>query len=374
MNEKRLNEVAVERKTLSTNIGDILYDCNGLTGSHLASVLQNNFPLAMWLLNTSMSSTMRTKVQSGFNVLHRGTEKWELEVPGSVYSELFKTTSSDCCWVAPDFAKCSGTVPVNLLCLKDCDTVEDELVGNILKASDRDIVPDLVAQGQTLSTIKKNIARLSFAFLTAYTAVLGVSDSATDILKPFHGLLDVLENPAVMHFSGTSLLPAFDQLGCRLDVLNGSGNYVIAVHPLIMNAIDAAVQPGQFGTLPTGWARENGTLTFHGVGFIVDKMVPVDIANATGEAWLLDSESVGLFLATNLLVGDDFIRYSGLDDSANCGQECTYYYNLGATFGNDANRLAVVTDIPFNSACASAVGDLGNIIQPKTLVPSALSK
>lgn len=370
LDTRMLDAVAVDMKNLSTNFGDIVYDCYGMEGATLKSEMQNRFPLVTWLLNTRLSQSMRSISTRGMMAIHKDTDgKWVMEVPRTIWSELPTSTAEECCWLPFDFAKCAGYVPLNLLCLKDCEEVMDVFVGRLLRPGE---VAPLSYAGESLETVKRRIARLSMAFFTAHNIILGVDGVYTDTLKPFHGLLSVMENQAVLALYGTSILSAFDSLGCRLAVLGGADSSIIAVNPIIMRSIEAEVRPGQNGELPAGWSMVNGRLRFYGIPFIEDKTVPVDLDAGTGEAWLLDGDAVGVFMGTDLAPADNFI-YKNSDPAAaadGCRTDCTYYYNFGAAFNNNANKLAKIVDIPIDSACASAIGDLGGLIVPETLIPN----
>lgn len=382
VNTKQLENAAVDIRELSSNFADIAADCYGLDGKNIKSELQNRFPLATWLLGTSMSRQMRARATSGLINLHRetvtdesgSTTQWVLEVPGNIFTTLPTSTANECCWVVPDFDTCSGKVPLNLLCLKDCDSIFDSLVYDVQRIGARDVVPGIAYRGESMATVNRRIARLAMAFYTAQNVILGMDGTYTDTLKPFHGLLAVLENPAIVKINGSSILGAFDSLWCRLAVLGGASGYRIAVHPLTLSAIEKIARPGQDGRYPDGWSRVDGDVRFHGIRFIEDVNVPVDIAEGTGEAWVLHEDSIGLFLGTDLMVGDSFIKESGIDTSENnCGARCDYYYNFGAAFGRDAAKLAVIQDIPLDSNCTAYLGDLAGIIQPKTLIPGAVA-
>lgn len=369
LDTRMLDAVAVDMKELSTNIGDIVYDCYGMEGATLKSEMQNRFPLVDWLLNTRLSQSMRGISSRGMMAVHKDENgKWVMEVPRTIWSELPESTANECCWLPFDFAKCAGTVPLNLLCLKDCDEILDIFVGRLLRPGN---IPELSYAGESLNDVKRRVARLSMAFFTAKNIILGLDGVYTNTLKPFHGLLSVMENQAVIALYGNSILAAFDSLGCRLDVLGGYESSIIAVNPIVFSAIDAAVQPGQNGELPAGWTRVNGELRFKGIRFLLDKTVPVDLTDGTGEAWLLNGEVVGAFMGTDLAPTEDFIyRNSDPDTAANgCRTDCTYYYNFGAAFNNNANKLAKIVDIPLNAVCSNAIGDLGGLIVPETLIP-----
>lgn len=371
MNIRTLDNVAVDMKQLSTNFGDIAYDCYGMDGATLKTELQNRFPVVMWLLGTRLSRTVISGASRNMMGLHKNEDgEWVLEVPRTIWTTLPASTENECCWLPFDFAKCAGNVPLKLLCLKDCENILDGFVSEIIKPGR---IEGISSAGESLASVKRRIARLSMAFLTAQNVMLGVDNAATTVLKPFHGLLQVMENPAVTSIDGTNILAAFDELGCRMDVIGGFEDTVIAVNPIIYSSIEAEVRPGQNGELPAGWARRGDRLYFKGIAFIEDRLVPVDTANGTGDAWILNGDAIGAYLATDLAPTDRFIREAGTEETqANgCRTECTYYYNFGAVFNNNANKLAVISDIPVSTACAGTLGSLGGLIVPKTLIPEA---
>lgn len=371
MDIKRLDNESVDIKALATNIGDIAYDCYGMDGATLKTELQNRFPLVMWLLGTRLSSTVMSAATRNMVGIHKDEDgEWVIEVPRTIWSELPTSTENECCWLPFDFAKCAGNVPLKLLCLKDCDKILDNFVGDLIRPGR---IEGLASSGETLASVKKRIARLSMAFLTARNVILGVDNAYTDTLKPFHGLLQVMENPAVTNIYGGNILSAFDELACRLSVLGDFAGTVIAVNPLIYGAIDAEIRPGQNGELPANWERRGDTLYFKGIRFIQDRLIPVDVANGTGDAWVLNSDAVGAYLATDLAPTDRFIRTTGsvAEAADGCFVDCTYYYNFGAVFNNNANKLAVISDIPVASACTNVLTDLAGLINPETLIPEA---
>lgn len=368
-----LKNEAVDIKTLSTNYIDIISDCGGIEDFQPKTVLQNRFPLAVWLLNTPFARYLRQRSTDAENFTRSSEANVirDMKIPGSVWTLAPENSSDDCCWTMPDFAKCASDVPLYGLCLKDCDNIYEDLFYRRLGITSRQSLDGISRTGESMKEVNRRIQRLWMAFYTAHTIVLGTSNTSDNITKPFHGLVEVLENEAVMSIYGANILGGFASLGCRLDVLGGTG-YVFAVNPIIMNAIEAVVTPDANGKYPYGWSRQNGELYFHGIGFIPDPMVPVDLANSTGEVWLLAGDSVGAFLATNLMPEGDFVIEDDFTEQTKangCGTLCTYLYNFGAVANNNAQRLAVITDIPFNSNCADSIGDLGGIIQPNTLIP-----
>lgn len=369
--EKLLEQVAVDSKELATNFSEI----GGMCVENLVpkNEIQNRFPLATWLLNTPLSNEMRRRVLNR-NIYYRKVDgKVMVAVPQTtVWSELPASTSGECCWVLPDFDSCSGEVPVNLLCLKDCDDMLDTLMGRQLRYTERDAMPPIAYAGESVETVNKRIARMFMAFYTARNIIQGLDNTYTDQLKPFHGLLQVLENPAVIHIAGESILAAFAEIACRMAVIGYDG-FVFAAHPLVIESIKAVIQPDEYNRLPVGWAYVDGELRFHGTSFIPDKSVPFSIADGTGEVWLLHRDVVGAFLGTDLMPAKDFIFSSANNlgvTAEGCGGVCDYYYNYGSVFNTDARKLAVITGVPASTECLNATADLANLLVPQTLIPA----
>ena len=294
-----------------------------------------------------------------------------MEVPGSVYTLEPVNSGDDCCWTIPDFAKCSGEVPMSMVCLKDCNNIFDDMVYERLRIDRRVSLEGFAREGETLDSVDNRIRHLWMAFYTFHTVILGTMSTSDNIVKPFHGLLEVLQNDAVISISGANILAAFDSIGCRLDVLGGNG-WVFAVNPLIYRSVEEAVRPDERGNLPAGWGRDaNGRLTFHGIGFIDDKLVPVDLEEGTGDIWLIDGEATGMFLGyavgNEKEIDKDFTEQSKADG---CGQMCYYLYNYGTVANNNANRVMVISGVAVSSACTE-INDLAGLINPTTLVPAA---
>lgn len=369
---KMLEEIAVDQKLLSTNFTDVIPECcqNDL---EVKTALMNRHPLYTWLINTQLSRRVRGNLQGrdANCYLVKGEDGYELKLPGSFWTLEPTDTSEECCWVPLDFAKCSGTVPVRRLCLKDCDSIDEELMGRFLRVNSD--FGGVTRAGETYWETKKRIARLSMAFFTVYNLMYGRIGQTTPILKEFHGLFDVMSNAAVVAIPGTNPLSAFDSLWCRLSLLGATDGFVFGLNDITYNSLLAVVTADQFGNLPTGWTRNGDELRFHGIEFIRDRFVPVDMAEGTGEIWLLASDAVGAWLATDLMPADAFIKESGHKEETlqnGCGSSCTFYYNYGTTFNNNANRIAKIVDVPISAACMATTGDMGALIMPTTLIPT----
>lgn len=362
-----------DMKKLSTNFIDIISDCKSLEDFEKRNPIQDSYPLVAWLLSTPYAQRMRA-ISTNPQKLHKSTEEgieWEMDTPGSVWTLEPSNSGTDCCWTMPDFAKCDSSVPLFLLCLKDCDNIFDTLIMDRLRINERSDLLGIARSGETVNEVNDRIRKLWFAFYIAHTAVLGTSTTSDNITKPFHGLLEVVEDSAVMKFSGANVLAGFASMGCRLAALDGRDSGIIAVNPLIKMAIEEAVQPDDKGRYPAKWSRVNGELRFMGLRFLEDKLVPVNVTEGIGEAWVLFGDSVGLFLAYNLydayVIRDDFTEKS---KEEGCGELCTYLCNYGTVGSSDANRIMVMQDIAISSACTD-IADLVSLINPSTLIPAA---
>ena len=369
---KMLDARAVDVAKLASNFVDIIADCGGLEDFSLRNTLQDRYPLATWLSETRFSQILRDRSRDP-QKFHHGTGdegEWVMEVPGTVWTLEPTNSSDDCCWTIPDFAKCAGNVPLNMICLKDCDSIFDNMVLERLRVDRRSRLEGFAREGETLEQVENRIRHLWMAFYTFHTVILGTSNTSDNIVKPFHGLLEILQNAAVVSISGANILAAFDSIGCRLDVLGGR-DWVFAVNPLLYRSIEEAVKPDDRGMLPSSWAYDsNRRLTFKGIGFIDDKLVPVDMDTMTGDIWLIDGESTGMFLGyavgNEKEIRNDFTEQTLANG---CGQMCTYLYNYGTVANNNANRVMVISGVAVSSACTE-ISDLASLINPDTLVPA----
>lgn len=371
-NLNRLMRQAVEVQELASNFVDIISDCQSLEDFTLRNALQDRYPLAVWLMETRMSNTLRD-MESDPQRFHKGgadNKQWVMDVPGTVYTLAPANSGDDCCWTIPDFAKCAGSVPMSFVCLKDCDNIFDSLVYDKLRINAKAALERFAREGETINQVENRIRHLWMAFYTMHTAILGTMQTSDNIVKPFHGLLEVLQNDAVVSISGANILAAFDSIACRLAVLGGE-DWVFAVNPLIYRSIKAVIKRDERGEYPDGWSVDaNGRLRFEGIGFIDDKLVPVDMEAMTGDIWLIDGSATGLYLAYDLGREAERDTFTEETKANGCGSECHFLYNFGTVANNNANRVMVISGVPVSSACTE-IADLAELINPTTLVPAA---
>lgn len=370
-NLNRLMRQAVEVQELASNFVDIISDCQSLEDFTLRNALQDRYPLAVWLMETRMSNILRD-MESDPQRFHKGGEdntQWVMDVPGTVYTLAPANSGDDCCWTIPDFAKCAGSVPMSFVCLKDCDNIFDSLVYDKLRINAKAALERFAREGETINQVENRIRHLWMAFYTMHTAILGTMQTSDNIVKPFHGLLEVLQNDAVVSISGANILAAFDSIACRLAVLGGD-DWVFAVNPLIYRSIKAVIKRDERGEYPDGWSVSGDRIRFEGIGFIEDKLVPVDMEAMTGDIWLIDGSATGLYLAYDLGREAERDTFTEETKANGCGSECHFLYNFGTVANNNANRVMVISGVPVSSACTE-IADLAELINPTTLVPAA---
>lgn len=340
-----------------------------------ANPFQNVFPLVSWLMATPASRKTQNAMNRGaWSLSKKEDGKFYIQLPFTYGTTEPKSTQDECCWVPLDLAKCGSNAPLALLCLKSCEPIMDNLVNETRKIKSNDMICYFQREGETIKDAQKRMDLISMAYFTAINVILGTMATGTATLKPFHGLLEVMEDKAVIKIAGANVLSAFDSVGLRLAAL-GDGDYKFACHPLVLEGIKSVIVPGKFnGEYPDGWTKsENGEITFKGHGFVADKLVPCDITAGTGDVWVLEGNTVGLVMGTTFQPSEKFQRHTfGATDnpSEGCGTHCDYYYNFGCAFGTDANRLMVIQGIPMSAATlGDALNVLDLVLKPTTIVP-----
>lgn len=340
-----------------------------------ANPFQNVFPLVSWLMATPASRKMQNAMNRGaWSLSKKEDGKFYIQLPFTYGTTEPKSTQGECCWVPLDLAKCGSNAPLALLCLKSCEPIMDNLVNETRKIKSNDMICYFQREGETIKDAQKRMDLISMAYFTAINVILGTMTTGTATLKPFHGLLEVMEDKAVIKIAGANVLSAFDSVGLRLAAL-GDGDYKFACHPLVLEGIKSVIVPGKYnGEYPDGWTKsENGEITFKGHGFVADKLVPCDITAGTGDVWVLEGNTVGLVMGTTFQPSEKFQRHTfGATDnpSEGCGTHCDYYYNFGCAFGTDANRLMVIQGIPMSAATlGDALNGLDLVLKPTTIVP-----
>lgn len=341
------------------------------SNNRLVNKLQTEFPLVNWLLNTQASKEQKARFSR--DLLDKDENgKWKLKYPYNVWTTPPTDTTGECCWVPFELDASGGTVPIYLLCLKYCEQLLDGFMKDLRKFGSNDLTNYFQREGETVAQAQERMNRISMAFFTAHNVILGTEDTQTPTLKPFHGLVQVLEDKSVLKISGAQIIPAFDSLWCRM-VVQDNDDFVFWAHPLTIEAIKREVVPGKDGKLPEGWSRSGENIFFHGHGFYADKDVSLDETAGTGEVWMLSPQAVGAWMITSLVPGEKYIRetFTHNDRPADgCAGGCKYYYNAGTVWCSDPNKLAVITDVPIGANClGSVLNGLDGLVIPTTLVP-----
>lgn len=368
---------------LASNIGDVAKDCCG-NELDLRGVINREFPIISLLLRTQLSSQLRGNFTNCNTIYKRnedvGRDMYYLQVPASVYSLPVKSTIGECCFAPIDLAKCAGEVPLFRLCLKDCETLDDILMADEIKLNTG--IAGLVNKGMSLRQARLVMDRLSYVFQAGKNIINGVKDLETETQKPFHGLLEVYENPAVIPITAQfGILNAFKSLGCRINAMRGNDTFWFTCHPIVYQAIRSRIHQNVYGELPDGWSKLGneyslykdipmGDLTFNGIPFVLDKNLTPDIVGQTGEVYMISSNAVGMWLKNDLanpkqfggFTDDNFIE-EAYDE---CGSRCMFLYTIGAVVNNNADRIAKIVDIPLDNVCLT--GLQGIDIVPQTLI------
>lgn len=341
------------------------------SNNRLANKLQTEFNLVNWLLNTQASKEEKSRF-SGDLLDKDENGKWKLKYPYNVWTTPPTDTTGECCWVPFELDASGGTVPVYLLCLRYCEQLLDGFMKDIRKFGQTDLINYFQRKGETVAQAQERMNRISMSFFTAWNMILGTEDTQTPTLKPFHGLVQVLEDKSVLKISGAQILAAFDSLWCRM-VVQDNDDFVFWAHPIIIESIKRELVPGKDGKLPEGWSIKGDDIFFHEHGFHADKMVSLDETSGTGEVWMLSPQAVGAWMITSLVPGEKYIRetFTHNDKPADgCAGGCKYYYNAGTVWCSDPNKLAVITDVPIGANClGSVLNGLDGLVIPTTLVP-----
>lgn len=369
----KAKQVDVDELSKYSNIGEVGVNPIDFSDNYPANEFQNSFPLVEWLMNTPVSRSSQSAMDRGEFRPFKGTDgKWHVLTPVKWGTTPPEDTTGECCWVPFDLTKCMDEAIISFLCLKDCYPELDRLIGEKARFQANDMTNFFQRQGENYNEARRRMAEISMAWYTAHNIILGTLDTETPVLKPFHGLLDVMQGADVIKIGGQDIVSAFESVSCR-EALLSDADYFFACHPLVYEGIKTVIREGQYGELPEGWTRVNGQLYFNGHGFIVDKMIPVDLEQGTGDIWVLDRNTLGVVLGTGLVPSENFRKegttFSNTREDG-CAVECMYYYNYGTVFAVDTNKLAVIQNAPIGTNClGSALNGLDLLIQPETIVP-----
>lgn len=288
--------------------------------------------------------------------------KTEVLLGKTIWTELPEEIGTACCHTKPDVNGCLTKAYPMRLCLKDS---YDDLREHFLRMARQgfSLFGGTDAESEYLAELKA-----WFVFFQARDIMYGQVGVTGNNVAPFPGVLDMM-NKAVVSFSGTDVIGAFEQISCRLALLDG--DYVMGAHPLTIRSLEKAVVRG--GVFYQGWSRENGVLMHDGVPILPDINIPLNVENGTGQVWVADLTKAGVYMERNL--SDPFIQeISNYTDSetGDCFNTTTFLKNYGFAYTKDFNAIFRITDIPLDGACLGedVLLGLGSLIQPDTLIPS----
>ncbi|MCL2864551.1 MAG: hypothetical protein FWE25_03310 [Lachnospiraceae bacterium] len=360
-------------------------------GTSYASVRQahpmfDSSPLAMWLLTTNAAQMMRNQFGNGLGTLVKtgnNLSGWNMPLPGLAWTEPPPDTTGACCWVPMELSLCGDTTPLALLCIHRCEDIMDSFIELDRRAGVNDLRGPWQRVGESKRDAMSRWLRINMAFYTAQTLINGHSELETNILKPFHGLIEVMERPSVIAIDGSSVLGAFEQIQCRIDVLGTAGQGSVAwMNPLVLAGVVSQIQPDINGNLPKGWSKNGlGQVSYNAIPLRTDPFMPVDTTGviANGDIWILNSNSTFGFLrepiTPSVRENNPFhiVEEVGSSNRAdNCGHRCEYYYNYGGVDNLNDQLISIIHGVPTSGECSGmALAGLENIINPETLIPRA---
>jgi len=364
--------------------------CRSYAESFLANSLVNGNPLLAWLMNTPLTRRMANIFERGLPmVTYNGDNTATIQLFSEVYTDELPDTTGECCWLAPDIALESQDAFIRLVCLKDCASILERLIQSRQRITANDRLEAFRIQGETVEQARFRLNMMTLAFAQMVNLILGSANLQTGIFKGVPGLVGVMSDPRVLAVPcDGGILSSFEQLACRIEVLrmvnrsHAGDAMVFVTHPLVIASLRKALyaeacQDGMNSCLPYGWdftGGWNGTFSFMGIPFMSQTVFPINMQTGTGEIWLLNANSVGMFtMAPGLMPTSDMIVHiqdaTGASPDSSCMEDCWYYYNVIGTFATDYNRLAKLVTCPIDPECMRGVTGFENVLQPTTLVP-----
>lgn len=289
-------------------------------------------------------------------------DKVEVLLGKSIWTELPADIGTACCHTKPDVNGCLTKASPKRLCLKDCFNDLEEHFKRLTRQG-FSLFGGSGAEAEYMAELKA-----WFVFFQARDIMLGQEKVSGNGIPAFPGVLDMM-NKAVVSISGADFVGAFEQVGCRLALLNG--NYVMGAHPLTVRSVRKAVKRG--GAYLTGWSENGGVLSYEGIRLLEDINIPLNLDAGTGQIWVADLNKAGVYMERNLT--DPFIQQTeSYTDSAtgDCFNKCIFLKNYGFAFTKDFNAIFRITDVPLDGACLGekTLLGLGGLIQPETLIPN----
>lgn len=280
---------------------------------------------------------------------------------GMVAPDFSDDNGDSCCFTSEFTFEVTGhAVPVRYLCFKDCRSRLEYLMEDKIKFKQGDLVNRFQQLGMSYSEARDFMAWYTFAFIVERHIVQGMLNFSGQGLRPFAGVAEMMSSPAVTPIdAGGSVIGAFRQVACFLDVLNDStSNYAIYGHKLTIRGIKSAIQPDRDGRLPEGWTRNGDNVYYQGIPFKESRFVPYDLENSmTGELYIIDLNKVQAVTQYDLFIPQSAIYNRREEDpnQAGCEVICTKYENYGAVTTNSPISHILVANVPLDSTCPASV-------------------
>lgn len=354
-----------EMNTFSTTLDIAEQPCDDRAPEFL-TYLQNTYGFLNALMGSSATNSIFTN-QGGKRVYRSvrencDTGEREIVLGKTIWTELPDDIGIACCHTKPDVNGCLTVATPARLCLRDCF---DDMTEHFRRLSNMGFS---LFGGSTAESEYMAELRAWFVFFQARDIMYGQVGVTGNNIPSFPGVLDLM-NKAVVSFSGTDVIGAFEQIGCRLALLKG--NYVMGAHPMTVRSLEKAVVRG--GVYYNGWSKQNGQLTYEGIPIVPDINIPLNLADGTGQVWAADLNKVGVFMEYNLTNPEEQRIDQYTDSTTNeCFSSCIMLKNYGFAFTKDYNALFRITDVPLDGACLgeNVLLGLGGLIDPETLYPT----
>jgi len=276
------------------------------------------------------------------------------------YTTLPEDTGGACCY-RPSLemeAKQYLAKPARI-CMERCYT-EDEL--DTLK--DRKVLP-IDANPLALTGTNwyerdiQEFSNLATMFLER-TVALGQKDISAPLLRPFPGLLDVINKESTITLDGSNLLSTIKTIDCTDSFVQG--DWLVLGNAIGIKAFNQAMATfsEKAGYTP-GFKYQ--TQEFKSAIFSLESM--------TTELWILDLNKVGLILdgapTFNL---NELTARETYSDSDPCYQVCVQFKRRGFVFSTGLNSVFRVQNVGVGVDCASVIGRFAPLANQFTLIPS----
>lgn len=353
-----------------------------------ASEPRTSSPYLDWLWNTNASRRIRNNVRNSLGQIIRENGENFLKLPTIYHTKEYADTTGQCCWSPLEWALAGDKVPLRMLCLKDCESIEDRIIDEFQTVGSPDLKSFIQRQNMTARQVKVENAIESMAFFTRLNVINGVLEDETPLLKPFHGLQEVLDDPSVYSIAGQSWFQTFEAFRCRLEVLismTGVGQKVFWMNPITLRRIEVSVKRHlrhnsafvYTTDLPFDWEfNAAGELTFLNIPLRSDLFFAIDPENpGIGDITFQDGDSIGIFMTSpfrlqntpnNFHIRNQFTSTN--DPAQGCASDCDLYYNVGTVFNLNANHLAVLEGTRASDTATCDLTGMHGLINATTLI------